>query len=123
MSELESFLQWYDAAAALKAAKTLESDLRYQVVKEQLQSAEVPMVESRSKRVVGSMPVTIITKLNKKLDLAVLGAVWTDLTDAEKLCVDMKPNLNAKHKKLPDDSLLWQAIIVTPAMPVIEVKE
>lgn len=119
MSEL--FNEWQVAKYKAAQYKDEEARLRRELVDE-LAGVDRPLADARYKfDDVEGNKVTVITKLNRKLDLKLLGPIWSELTPAEVACVDMKPTLNAKLKKLPDDNQLAQAVIVTDAMPTIEV--
>lgn len=60
-------------------------------------------------------------KFTYSLDVEELRVIWDDLTEEEQACIVTKPSLwESPYKKLPEDSLLHQAIVTKLAMPTLE---
>lgn len=120
MKKLE---KWIELSALTKKLVAEERELRRELV-EELVGSEATFTESRNKVAADGRNLMIATVLNRKFDEPALASIWSDLTEAEREVIKLKPHLSIAHyRKLPETSILHQAIIVSPGMPTIEVKE
>ncbi len=111
-------------ARALKKIKTDESNLRKSLAESILGVDQFIKGIRKTNRVEGGYTFAINQKMNYKLDEGILSALWKELSDEERACINYKPSLSiAAYKKLPEDSLLHEAITTKPAMPTIKSEE
>jgi len=62
--------------------------------------------------------------LSYNMDKDQLALIWHQMSEADKAAVKMVPTLHEPtYKKLPDDSILHQAVTTKPAMPTLEAEE
>lgn len=115
--------EWLEAANQLKIAKAVELKLRKKICEKILgDKIEGAVTElAHYKR----FKVTATAKLNRSIDRSVLEAIWEDLTDDEKECVDYKPSLKlAEYKKIEQTGgKLLDAVTVKPGTPTLKVLE
>jgi len=113
--------EWKELSTKLKWLKTKEADLRRTVCK--IVIGDTPMVNGRVtvKKQLEGFAVKAIQTLGYSVDKAALGVIWKELSPTEKACIKMVPELKiGEYKKLPEDSLLHEAIVTKHAMPTLE---
>lgn len=113
---------WKDLQVRLKALKEEEADTRRSLCSEII--ADAPMKNGRTtvRSVMYGYPVKAVQTLSYSLDLAVLGNIWDSLSPVERAAVKMKPTLQeGKYKKLPEDSILHEAVVTRLGMPTLDV--
>lgn len=119
MSKIE---KWKALALQLKAVKEEELQLRKELAAEVIANTEMKNGMVTVREVVDGYPCKAVQALNHRLDLGVLGSIWENLTEVEKAVVKMKPTLQTgPYKKLPEDSLLHEAVVSSLATPTLEV--
>ena len=116
--------KWKELELSLKVLKSKEADMRRVICSYIINKKEMVKGRVTVKDRVEGYDVKATQTLNYSFDLAVLGTVWKELTQAEKDCVKMKPEIVlGDYKKLPDDSLLHEAVITKLGMPTLDVEE
>lgn len=110
---------WLEASDKLKQAKADELALRNHII--DLHQGDT-IEGARTDRFEGFKIVTT-AKLNRSIDVAVLDAIWEDLPDDQKECVDFKPSLKlSKYKEVEKaGGMLLQAITTKPAQASLKV--
>ena len=113
--------EWLAISANLKLMKSAELELRNSICKEFL----IDKLEGAATCYKEGLSITATAKLTRSIDREVLEAIWGDLTDEEKECIDYKPSLKlAKYKTLEHDGcLLMDAITIKPAQASLKITE
>jgi hypothetical protein len=116
---MDKYMEWLALDQELKVLKAKEQMLRKELCEE--------LFEGR----VGEFKVDVDTdiyevratsKVNRKIDEQVYFSISEELSKEEKDCIKFKPSLDVrKWRKLPEDCILNEAIVESPAMPVLEV--
>lgn len=118
---MSQYEQWLEAKATLDAAKKEELRLRNlicnRVLKDKLEGAVTKQTPD--------FKVTATAKLNRKLDVEVLEAIWEDLTEEEQEAVVYKPSLKlTEYKKIEQTGgKLLEAVTVAPAQATLKIVE
>lgn len=112
--------EWLTLSNELKAIKEKEIKLRREIC---LELFEGKVGEFKHNADFGMFEVQAESKLNRKVDVVTINAMFEVLTDQEKSCLRFKPEINlTQYRKLPDDSQLHEAITETPSpTPVLKV--
>lgn len=72
----------------------------------------------------GLYTVSASAKLNTKIDNEELCAIWQDLSQLDKDCIEYKPKLIAKnYKGIDEKSKLHRVIITKPGTPTLTLKK
>lgn len=120
---MKTLLDWLDMSRELKRLKVVEMELRKELCDERINLAGMKNGRMTTKGAEGDCSYKIVTALGYKVDLGIYTALLNNLTEAEKACVRWKPELAlAAYKKLPEDSLLHEAVISKMAAPVLTVE-
>lgn len=115
---LSSYL---DAKAQLDHFKKLESELRIELL-ERCFGPDNPAGTVNT--TVGNYAVKGTFKMNIRLSEEEFYDIQDDLTDAEAMCVRMKPTLVlGDYNKLDNTSKLDECLTVSPGMPSVSIKE
>jgi len=113
--------KWAEASAKLKLYKEQEAKLRREICNEVFNGK---IGEFTTKGEYEGTPIKAKSVLNRVIDKASLGAIWEELSDVEKEAIKLEPKLvMSAYRKIPEDSLFHQAIIVKPGMPQLEIIE
>ena len=119
MTKLE---QWQKMSSDLKMLKEMEANLRRELCEEVLKGRVGDFTEKCE--LYGSR-VKVSSKVNRRIDKTVLTTLWDALSTEERECIEFKPELKiAKFKKLSEINgkhYIYEAIIETPGMPVLEI--
>jgi hypothetical protein len=116
--------KWKELSLKLKRIKEEEADLRREICQVVIADAEMKNGRVTVKDYYDGMEVKATQTLSYTIDVAVLGTVWEHLSPEEQDAIVMKPSLSlAKYKKLPEDSLLHEAVISKLAMPTLLAEE
>lgn len=119
---MNKIAKWKELASKLKSVKEEELQLRKEIAAEVIAHAEMVNGRVTVRETLEGYPCKAVQALNYRLDLGVLGSIWENLSEVEKAAVKMKPTLQTgPYKKLPEDSLLHEAVISTLATPTLEV--
>ena len=116
--------KWKELATRLKSLKEEEADLRRDICAELIAGVEMKNGIATYKGNVEGYDVTAKQSLSFSLDVAALGTIWDELSQAEQDCIELKPTLKiGPYKKLPEDSLLHEAVVSRLAMPTLKAEE
>jgi len=113
--------EWMDACARLRNAKEEELLLRNAICMAHLEDVLEGSKTTRS----GNLKITATANLNRSVNREVLEAIYEDLTDEEKECIDFKPSLRVGEYKRIEGSvgLLAEAITIKPAQSTLKIVE
>jgi len=114
----DSITEWEKMKGDLDYAKKRENDLRIDICEFLLKEEST----GAHKYEYGSFSVTATKKVNRKLDAALLEAIYDDLPEDEKDCIAFKPSLIAAEYKEANTPHLDSCIITTDAMPTLSIK-
>lgn len=118
---MSKLLKWKELSLDLKDIKAEEAVLRRDLCEQII--AEAEMANGRVTITIhqDGYEVKATQTLSYTIDVAALGTIWDGLSQVEQDCVVMKPSLSlAAYKKLPEDSLLHEAIVSKLAMPTLK---
>jgi hypothetical protein len=103
----------------LAELKKMEMDLRLEVA-EEISNNQSGVHKWEAETV----KVKVTNGLNYRLDKEILERNWDMMSQDERDCVRFKPELNLRdYKQMSDDvELLEEAITITPAAPVVDIK-
>lgn len=115
---------WLQAQATLKEAKIAELQLRNAICETHLEDK----LEGSLTHKYEDLKITVTAKLNRSVDPVVLEAIWEDLTDEERACIQYKPSIVlAKYRPYESTGgLLMEAVEVKPgqaSLKIVEVPE
>jgi hypothetical protein len=114
--------KWYDLASRLRQVKNEEANLRREICEEIFEGATG---EFTKKQFVDSVEIKAKSTVNRSLDVAILDAIWENLTEAERSVIAYKPYLKTgDYKKAVKAGLidtLFEAITEKPGMPTLEI--
>jgi hypothetical protein len=123
MGLMEKIGRWHTLAQQLKEIKAEEMQLRKEICGHILQNKVPPC----SDVLTFSGSDTILEAkqtVSHNIDEAALQSMVGDLDLEERNCIKYKPSLVLRpYKKLPDTSILHDAVIVKPSAPTLKVKE
>ena len=112
--------KWKDMSVRLKKLKDDEAELRRDICAELVAGIEMKKGIATYKGNVEGFDITAKQALGYSLDIAALGVIWDSLSDLEIACIKMEPKIViGNYKKLPEDSLLHEAVISKMAMPTL----
>jgi len=112
--------KWKDMSIRLKQLKADEAELRRDICAELVDGIEMKKGIATYKGNVEGFDITAKQALGYSLDIAVLGVIWDELNALELECVKMEPKIViGNYKKLPEDSILHEAVITKLAMPTL----
>lgn len=117
--EASLYQQWLAASSALTNAKKLELDLRNKICAMHLSDK----LEGSKTIRHNSFILKPTAKLTRSIDKEMLEAIWDDLSDSEKECIEYKPALKlTDYKKIEEEGgLLTDAITVKPAQASLKI--
>jgi len=119
--EIAHFITWQEMVTELKELKAKEMKARLMLCGFIL-GGEVG--EFKDVTLLDGYKITTNSKVSRKLDEGVLSALMSDMTDTDKNAVRFKPSLDLRaYRKLPDDSLLHEAVTVSPATPTLKLEK
>lgn len=121
MDSIESMItRWEKLSANLALVKAEEMELRQKIAGNILKDKT-----KGSKTIpVGQFKLTATAKLNSKINLEELRAIWKDLNEEEKQVFKFSPKLvSEKYKQLPDNSIVHKVITNTPGSHGLSIKE
>lgn len=111
--------EWMQLQAQLKEIKAREMSLRKEICSAILKDTPLPV---RKKYEVNGLVLEVDGKVTYSLDATVVNSLFDDLEDADKSSLDFKPSLKLReYKKLPESSLLHEAVTIKPAAPVLKI--
>lgn len=116
------YKKWLALRQQLQKVKDEELMLRKEICVELFDGATG---EFKAKRETKNLIVEATSKVTRSLDEEALRSISDNLNDEERECLKYKASLDTrKWRKLPDDSLLHEAVVEKPATPtlVVEVK-
>jgi hypothetical protein len=112
--------RWKHLQQELKKIKAEEADLRRELCAEIIGGTQMVNGRVTVKTHLDHYEVKAVQTLSYSIDQAALSAIWDELTPEEKACIKMKPELAlGDYKKLPEDSLLHEAVVSRLAMPTL----
>jgi hypothetical protein len=118
MATLEQVEKWRALAARATKLKLEEQELRAEICNELTEGQAAIKGMIRVKFELGDYKYTAEQGLTYKLDQDVLLSIWNDLTETDQACIQRKPTLwESGYKKLPDNSLLHEAVSTRHSMP------
>ena len=110
--------KWYELSQKVKELKAKEQRLRREICEEMFDGK---LGEFAVGREYGNYSVKATSRVTRSIDETVLESIEEDLTAQELSCIKRKASLVlASYKKLPGDSLLYEAITEKPAMPSLK---
>lgn len=111
--------EWMEAKTALNLAKQEELRLRNAICSTHLEE----VIEGSQTTRFEGLKITATAKLNRTVDRELLSAIWDDLTDEERECIDYKPNLKlANYKRIEaSGGLLLDAVTVKPGQSALAI--
>lgn len=113
------FERWQELSGILKTVKVEEMKLRKELAAEYLIDQVPPC---KIDLYVGSIKIRVENGVSHALDAEVVNQIFEDLNDEEKSAMQFKPSLKLReYKKLPNDSLLKEAVTVKPSAPTIKI--
>ena len=116
--------KWKELATRLKSLKEEEANLRRDICAELIAQTEMVNGIATYKGNVEGYDVVAKQSLSFSIDVAALGTIWDELSQAEQDCVEMKPTLKiGPYKKLPEDALLHEAVVTKFAIPTLKAEE
>ena len=121
---MNSLEKWNGMVSRAKALKKEEAEARLALCTDII--SDTPMVNGTStvRSVLYGYPVKAVQNLNYSIDLGALASVWHELSVDEKAVVKMVPTLQTgAYKKLPENSLLHEAVVSKLGMPTLECGE
>ncbi len=119
--KLDHFLTWLDIQARLKELKATEMAARKFLCHSILQGKEGEFKEALE---LDGYEIVVNSRVSRKLDEGMLSALSDDLTDEDKNAIRYKPSIDLRaYRKLPDSSLIHEAVTVSPATPSLTVKK
>ena len=119
MNKLET---WHEMSVLLKRTKVREMELRKELCEELIGGEGMTNGRVTVKGHQGHLDYTAVQALSHRLDVAALDALYSSLSAHEKSVVIYKPSLAlTEYKKLPDTSLLHEAVITTLSAPTLQV--
>jgi len=122
MSKTKLLADYVEAKASADRFKKLENELRIKIVEQFFPTAGEGTHNSTFK----GLELKATVRYNYKFDLDELKMIEEMLNENEAACVRRRPSLDlTKFKALdPDDKVLIEdAIIITPGLPTLTVKE
>lgn len=116
----DRYEKWLQATAKLRQAKTEELKLRNEICDELLKEKLEGSITTHPP----GYKVVSTAKLTRTINREVLEAIWEDLTDEEKECIDYKPSLKLANYRAIENGVggkLMEAITVKPAQASLKV--
>jgi hypothetical protein len=114
------FEEWKELQKDLKRIKAREMELRKEICANILEGIELPA--SKKLEHAGER-ITAKQTLSYAIDESTLNTMWADLSNEEQSAIRFKPNLAMReYKKLPEDSILHEAVTCKPAAPTLKVE-
>lgn len=111
--------EWHDLQLTLKDVKKHEMALRKEICNDLLKGETLP---ARKKVNIEGLEVKAENGVTHNFDQAVLNELLPELSSAEKMAIKWSPELKLRvYKKLPEESLLHEAIIVKPSAPILTI--
>jgi hypothetical protein len=116
----EKLEEWLTVSNQLKQLKDKEIKLRREICLELFEGKQGAFKHNQT---FGILDVSAESKINRKIDLVTVNALYENLTNSEKACLRVKYELNmTQYKSLPEDSQLHEAVTETPSpTPVLKV--
>ena len=112
--------QYMEAKKSLDHYKKLEADLRIQLVDRCFGMDNLGTLNTTE----GDFAIKAVFKQNIRLDEAEYLDMMDDMSDAEVMCVKMKPTLIVgNYNKVDDTPMLDQCLTITPGMPTLTIQE
>lgn len=116
-----SLQKWYKLHLQLKKIKTEEAAARREICSGFLKD-DIPPITKKVQTELYNVEAKF--NVSHKFDEPVLNQIWPELDDNEKNAVKFKPSVVISvYKKLPEDSLLHEAVTITPSMPTLKLEE
>lgn len=110
---------WQRLVNKLADTKAAELAMRLKIAESILDGK----VKGSKTTVIGKYKMTATAKVNTKISREELQSMWKALLPEERQAVKFDPSLiAAEYKKLPNDSILNNAITVKPGTPSLEIK-
>ena len=111
--------EWKEMSVQLKALKTAEMTLRKEICIDLFKGSTEA---GRLKYDLKTIHVQAENKINYKLDVESVKAMYEELSDVERDALRWSPELKLReYKKLSEISLLHECVVVKPAAPVLKV--
>ena len=117
---MSDIAKWKHLATELKKLKVQEAELRRELCEIYLHDQPLENGRATAKLHDGHYAVKAVQTLGYTIDQGALSAIWDHLTDEEKSCIKLKPELILSNfKKLPATALLNEAVVSRLAMPTL----
>ena len=111
----QKFKEWKELVNQLKVIKQKEQELRRELCGDMFAGREG---EFSVERHMDEYKAIAKSRVTRTIDETVLESIEEDLTPQELGCIKRKPTvILANYRKLPEDSLLFEAVTEKPAMP------
>lgn len=109
--------QWYTLKQELARIKKEEAALRRRICETLFNGRQGEFtVETET----DDYTLKATSKVSRSIDETTLKSLLPELSEEEKTCVRWKASLDTRRwRKLPDNSLLNQAVVEKPAMPTL----
>ena len=120
---MNMYEEWLELSMELRRIKGAELKLRKKICEDVL---EEKLEGAKTENVIkGKYKLTATAKLNRTVDRSLLEAIWEDLSDTEKECIDYKPSLKlVNYKKVEElGGKLLDAVTVKPGTPSLKIVE
>jgi len=112
--------QWFEISNLLKEARVKEAELRRELCAAIIGDTQMENGRVTVKGTAYHLDYKASQALTYNIDKPVLESMWSSLSDIERASVVYKPSLSLTlYKKLPEDSLLHEAITTKLAMPTL----
>ena len=110
--------EWSELQVLLKEVKAKEMKLRKEICNDILHGMPLPARKTIS---IQDIEVKAENTVTHNLDESVLNEMYEELDTKEKAVIKWQPKLKLRdYKKLPDESLLHEAVIVKPSSPTLK---
>ena len=115
----EKYIKWHKMAEELKELKKAEQILRRELCDELFDGKHGEFTVSRD---TDNFSVTAKSRVTRSIDELVLDTIEAELSPQEQACIKRKASLVlAPYRKLPETSILKEAITEKPAMPSLSI--
>lgn len=113
---MDKYQEWLEMSEELHTLKRRELALRNELI-------VTDKLEGSTTTHPTGYKVTVTARLTRTIDRPVLEAIWDELTDTEKECIDYKPSLVLANYRSIEESggKLMEAVTVKPAQASLKV--
>ena len=121
----QDVLDFAEAQGTLAKAKKVELELRKKIISHFRYGDKLEGVQHKSLDGL-DMDILVTLKLTRSLDTDALDALWSELTEDQRACVEYKPSLNLKNYRAlllnGDEGELINIVTEKPALPSVVLK-